>query len=75
MRSLQEAEECLSRLVVDQTVNAKVDRLERVVRFTEQQLATELLNDWSHNIDSLMSLINEATHLINKERVLHPVSA
>ncbi|VDO02769.1 unnamed protein product [Rodentolepis nana] len=68
-----EAEDCLCKLVVKKTVQAKIDRLENVVRFTENKLATDILNDWSHNVSSLMSLINEATHLINKERMVHAV--
>ncbi|VDN11317.1 unnamed protein product [Dibothriocephalus latus] len=36
-------------------------------------MATDVLNDWSHNINSLMGLINQATHLINKERMVHAV--
>lgn len=57
--------------MVNKTVQAKIDRLDTVVRFTESKLATDVLNDWSHNATSLMSLINEATHLINKERMVH----
>ncbi|VDM31974.1 unnamed protein product [Hydatigera taeniaeformis] len=68
---VEEAEECLCKLVVNKTVQAKIDRLDTVVRFTESKLATDVLNDWSHNATSLMSLINEATHLINKERMVH----
>ncbi|KAM7541705.1 hypothetical protein Aperf_G00000007326 [Anoplocephala perfoliata] len=71
--SVEEAEECLCKLVVNETVQAKIDRLDSVVRFTENKLATDILNDWSHNVSSLMSLINEATHLINKERMVHAV--
>nr|CDS33486.1 proteasome 26S non ATPase subunit 12 [Hymenolepis microstoma] len=71
--AFQEAEDCLCKLVVKKTVQAKIDRLENVVRFTENKLATDILNDWSHNVSSLMSLINEATHLINKERMVHSV--
>lgn len=58
-------------MVVNKTVIAKIDRLEGVVHFTETKTPTEILNDWSYNTRSLMTLINQATHLINKERVLH----
>ncbi len=54
-------------------MQAKIDRLEAVVRFTEKKLATDILNDWSHNVTDLMGLINESTHLINKERMVHAV--
>ncbi|VDD82750.1 unnamed protein product [Mesocestoides corti] len=71
--NIEEAEDCLSKLVVSNTVQAKIDRLDAVVQFTEKKLATDVLNDWSHNVTSLMSLVNEATHLINKERMVHAV--
>ncbi|TPP66385.1 26S proteasome non-ATPase regulatory subunit [Fasciola gigantica] len=67
----EKAEQYLSEMVVNKTIIAKIDRLEGVVHFTETKTPTEVLNDWSYNTRSLMTLINQATHLINKERVLH----
>ncbi|CAL8101086.1 unnamed protein product [Calicophoron daubneyi] len=68
---LEKAEKYLSDLVVSKTVVAKIDRLEGVVHFIETKTPIEILNDWSHNADCLMTLINQATHLINKERMIH----
>ncbi|CAH8660683.1 unnamed protein product [Heterobilharzia americana] len=71
--NVDKAEEYLSKLVVNKTVYAKIDRLEGVVHFTSKKLPTEVLNDWSYNARNLMALINQTTHLINKERMVHGV--
>ncbi|GAA57448.1 26S proteasome regulatory subunit N5, partial [Clonorchis sinensis] len=68
---IEQAEKYLSELVVGKTITAKIDRLEGIVHFTVPKTPTEILNDWSYNTKCLMTLINQATHLINKERVLH----
>ncbi|CAH8824826.1 unnamed protein product [Trichobilharzia szidati] len=70
---IDKAEEYLSNLVVSKTVYAKIDRLEGVVHFTSKKMPTEVLNDWSYNTRNLMALINQTTHLINKERMIHGV--
>ncbi|KAI4813554.1 hypothetical protein KUCAC02_002792 [Chaenocephalus aceratus] len=31
----------------------------------------DLLNDWSHKLESLMSFVNKTTHLIAKEEMIH----
>ncbi|CAH8603679.1 unnamed protein product [Dicrocoelium dendriticum] len=69
--NIEQTEKYLSDLVVSKVVTAKIDRLEGIVHFTESRTPTEILNDWSRSTKNLMILINQATHLINKERVLH----
>ena len=68
---LQDVEEFLSNLVVNKTVQAKIDRLEGIVNFTQQKDPNDLLNDWSHNINTLMQLVNKTNHLITKEEMVH----
>ncbi|XP_052764852.1 26S proteasome non-ATPase regulatory subunit 12-like [Mya arenaria] len=69
-----EVEEFLSTLVVNKTVQAKIDRLEGIVNFTEQKDPNDILNDWSHNINTLMQLVNKTTHLITKEEMVHKLA-
>jgi len=69
--SVKETEDFLSTLVVNRTVQAKTDRLAGIVNFSQHQDPNEVLNEWSHNIDALMQLVNKATHLINKEEMIH----
>ncbi|KAK3585181.1 hypothetical protein CHS0354_001816 [Potamilus streckersoni] len=66
-----ETEEFLSSLVVTKTVQAKMDRLEGIVNFSQQKDPNDILNDWSVSINTLMQLVNKTTHLITKEEMVH----
>ncbi|KAL5018614.1 hypothetical protein ScPMuIL_004336 [Solemya velum] len=66
-----ETEEFLSNLVVNKTVQAKVDRLQGIVNFTQQKDPNDILNDWARNINELMLLVNKTNHLITKEEMVH----
>ena len=68
---VEETEDFLSRMVVDKSVEAKVDRLDGIVHFSKNQDPNEMLNDWSHNISNLMGLVMKTTHLINREEMVH----
>ncbi|KAJ3583222.1 hypothetical protein NHX12_034176, partial [Muraenolepis orangiensis] len=69
--SIDESEEFLSFLVVNKTIYAKVDRLAGIINFQRPKDPNDLLNDWSHKLNSLMSLVNTTTHLIAKEEMIH----
>ncbi|CAF4451318.1 unnamed protein product [Rotaria sp. Silwood2] len=69
----EEAEHFLSNLVSNKIVNAKIDRLQDIVTFQEKKSPQEILNEWSTNLDSLMTIINKICHLINKEETVHAV--
>lgn len=71
--SEQETEEFLSALLVNKTIEGKVDRLAGIVTFMSPKNPNELLNEWSSNLNSLMNSINKTTHLINKEEMVHAV--
>ena len=68
---VEETEDCLSKMVVDKSVDAKVDRLDGIVHFSKNQDPNEMLNDWSHNISDLMGIVLKTTHLINREEMVH----
>ena len=68
---VEETENCLSKMVVDKSVEAKVDRLDGIVNFTKNQDPNDMLNDWSHNISDLMGIVLKTTHLINREEMVH----
>lgn len=72
--TFQDIEEFLSNLVVDKTIQAKIDRLEGIVNFTQQKDPNDILNDWSFNINTLMQLVNKTTHLITKEEMVHKLA-
>ena len=41
------------------TIEAKTDRLGGIVNFKKHQSANDRLNDWSHNVANLMSLVQK----------------
>ncbi|KPJ02799.1 PREDICTED: 26S proteasome non-ATPase regulatory subunit 12 [Papilio xuthus] len=69
--SATETEEALSQLVVTAVVKAKIDRPAGVVHFSLNMDSSDRLNEWSHNLNTLMQLVNKTTHLINKEECVH----
>ncbi|XP_020367063.1 26S proteasome non-ATPase regulatory subunit 12 [Rhincodon typus] len=69
--SVDESEEFLSNLVVNKTIFAKVDRLAGIINFQRPKDPNDILNDWSHKLNSLMGLVNKTTHLIAKEEMIH----
>ncbi|KAL3272938.1 hypothetical protein HHI36_014396 [Cryptolaemus montrouzieri] len=69
--SIGETEEFLSQMVVSKSVEAKTDRPAGVVHFQQTKDPSDFLNDWAHDLSSLMQLVNKTTHLINKEECVH----
>ena len=57
-------------MVVGGTVSAKIDRTAGIVYFQDSKDPSDMLNDWSHNVNTLMNLISRTTHLINKEEMV-----
>ncbi|KAK4705132.1 26S proteasome regulatory subunit N5, partial [Phenoliferia sp. Uapishka_3] len=64
-------EEFLSRLVVNKTVYARIDRPAGIVNFKAPRSGDAVLNDWSADVSKLMGLIEKSTHLIAKEHAVH----
>ncbi len=67
----QKVEKFLSDLVTNGTVQAKTDRPLGIVCFAPHRHPDSVLNDWSNNLNKLMSLVNKTTHLVNKEEMVH----
>ncbi|XP_077526670.1 26S proteasome non-ATPase regulatory subunit 12-like [Haemaphysalis longicornis] len=64
-------EDLLSELVVAGRVWAKTDRLAGVVSFSRHKEPNQVLNEWSHSLNSLMALLSKTSHLISKEEMVH----
>ncbi|RMX55448.1 hypothetical protein pdam_00019355 [Pocillopora damicornis] len=69
--TVDETELFLSELVVSKTVFARIDRPAGIVTFSAHKESNEILNEWSHNLNTLMQLLNRTTHLITKEEMVH----
>jgi 26S proteasome regulatory subunit N5 len=65
-----ETEKYISDLVTSKTVFAKIDRPARIVSFAKPRDADDVLNEWSHNMKSLLGLLERIDHLITKEEMM-----
>ncbi|OAA47127.1 26S proteasome non-ATPase regulatory subunit 12 [Metarhizium rileyi] len=65
-----ETEKYISELVTSKTVYAKIDRPARIVSFAKPRGADDVLNEWSHNMKSLLGLLERIDHLITKEEMM-----
>ncbi|KAM0201302.1 hypothetical protein ACHAPA_005330 [Fusarium lateritium] len=65
-----ETEKYISELVTSKTVYAKIDRPARIVNFAKPRDADDVLNDWSHDMKSLLGLLERIDHLITKEEMM-----
>jgi len=70
-----ETEKHVSQLVVKSTIYAKIDRPRGVVAFRKTETPNDVLNKWSGDIDSLLSLVENTVHLIQREHMVHKVAA
>ncbi|CAA9987071.1 26S proteasome regulatory subunit p55, putative [Plasmodium knowlesi strain H] len=69
--SVDDSESFLSELVSNKILNAKIDRLHGIIKFGQKKTPEVLLNNWSSQIHQILNLLEESSHLIQKERMLH----
>ncbi|CRG99039.1 26S proteasome regulatory subunit p55, putative [Plasmodium relictum] len=69
--SVEESENLLSELVSNKFLIAKIDRLYGIIKFGQKNNPENLLNNWSSQINQILDLLEESSHLIQKERMLH----
>jgi len=70
-----ETEKYISEMVSSGSVWAKIDRPKGIVTFRKRQEPNDILNDWSHNINELLDLLEKTCHLIHREHMVHGVNA
>jgi len=58
--TVRETEETLSRLVVSGSVYAKIDRPSGIVSFRSRKSAEDIMNEWSSDVQKLMSLVEKS---------------
>lgn len=69
------AERRLAELVEDGDLWARIDRPKGIVRFNKAVAPEQLLSDWNSDISTLLGLVQQTTHLIQKENMLNDVRA
>ena len=68
--SEQETEKYISQLVQDKSVYARIDRPAKLISFAKARGPDEVLNEWSHDMKSLLGLLERIDHLITKEEMM-----
>lgn len=74
---LEEAktESFISDLVNQGIIYAKINRPAKIVNFGKPNNSSDLLNEWSANVDQLLEHIETIGHLITKEEIMHGLKA
>lgn len=57
----------LSKLVTNHTVHARIDRPAGLVNFEKKKDVSDQLNGWTHDMTSLLNLVESTSHLIARE--------
>jgi len=70
-----ETEKHLSRLVVNGSVFAKMNRPQGIIAFKKAEQASDVLNSWSSDIENLLGLVENTCHLIHRENMVHKQGA
>ncbi|KAI4841504.1 26S proteasome regulatory subunit p55 [Plasmodium brasilianum] len=69
--TVDESESLLSELVSNKMLSSKIDRLHGIIKFGQKKNPENILNNWSPQINKILDLLEESSHLIQKERMLH----
>lgn len=69
--SVDETEERISQLVYSDSIHAWIDRPAGIVTFGKPKTYSEKLDSWAADISTLLNLVEETTHLINNDRMVH----
>jgi len=72
---IPETEKHLSRLVVNGSVFAKMDRPHGIIAFKKAEQASDVLNSWGSDIENLLGLGENTCHLIHRKNIVHKLGA
>jgi 26S proteasome regulatory subunit N5 len=62
-------EQEISSMVSSGSVHAKMDRPKDIIRFSKTKTPEAVLTEWAADIDKLLDLVENTTHLIQKENM------
>ncbi|CCW62999.1 unnamed protein product [Phytomonas sp. EM1] len=69
--SQSHTESFIMSMVSNKTLYAKIDRVDGLVVFEPPQNTTEVMASWNEAVERSVALLDKASHLITKERMLH----
>jgi 26S proteasome regulatory subunit N5 len=70
---MEKTEDFISKMVINHTIVAKINRIENIVKFSNIKEQKDILNNWSSDINELLSKLDKSIHLINKEYAQHTI--
>ncbi|KAK2195220.1 bifunctional 26S Proteasome non-ATPase regulatory subunit 12-COP9 signalosome complex subunit 4/Winged helix DNA-binding domain superfamily/26S Proteasome non-ATPase regulatory subunit 12/Proteasome component (PCI) domain/Winged helix-like DNA-binding domain superfamily/26S proteasome regulatory subunit RPN5 [Babesia duncani] len=65
----------ISNMVNINAVQAKIDRVAGVVQFGQKKDPETILNEWSKSITGLISIVDQTSRLVQKEKMIHEARA
>lgn len=68
--TVEHTERFIMDMVANQTLYAKMDRVEGLVEFEARRNTAEVVEYWNDAVERCVSLLDDASHLIAKERML-----
>ena len=71
----KETEAELSELVCGKFVHAKIDRPAGTIKFGQKQTYTGRLDNWGGSLSTMLDLVENTCHLIQKEQMIHAARA
>lgn len=69
----EHTESFIMAMVTNKTLYAKMDRVDGLVVFEARKNTTEVMTSWNEAVGRTVSLLDKASHLITKERMLHNI--
>ena len=66
-----QTESYVSRMVTDKEIFARINRLNGIIRFKENEYENKILNSWKSDTDKLLDLVDLSCHQIHKEMVIN----
>lgn len=67
----KQVERFIMSLVANKTIYAKIDRVDGVVVFQKPKNCADVVKEWNESVQTCVSLIDRAAHLVVKERMIH----
>ncbi|GET88312.1 proteasome regulatory non-ATP-ase subunit 5, putative [Leishmania tarentolae] len=73
--STEHTEMFIMTMVTNKTLYAKMDRVDELVVFEARKNTTEVVASWNDSVERSVALLDKASHLITKERMLHNLAS
>lgn len=58
---------------MSKSVYARINRLSGIVVFRKTQTPSDVLNQWGSDVESLLKIVENTCHLIQRENMVHKV--